>query len=195
MSESYEPKMDESKFAELMLYAASRMAGDPSYGSIKLNKALFFSDFFHYADYGASITGAEYVKHPLGPAPRGIVAIQQKLIERGDAALASSQRGGRQQKMLFALREADLSMFTGNEIAQVEKVISAMSDTTAQEISDISHGMLGWQVAGERETIPYHTVFLYDGPVTDEDVKAAQSVVEELRPELERAGVCSAPAA
>lgn len=191
----YEPKMDEGKFTELLLYVASRLAGDPSYGSIKLNKALFFSDFFFYADYGTSITGAEYVKHPLGPAPRGIVAIQQKLIEQGDAALATVQRGGRQQKMLFPLREADLSSFTGKEIAQVEQIISATSEVTAQEISDISHGMLGWQVAGEREIIPYHSVFLYNGPVTDEDVKAAQSVVEQLRPELERAGVLSASAA
>jgi hypothetical protein len=194
-SDSYKPEMDEGKFTELLLYVASRLAGDPSYGSIKLNKALFFSDFFHYADYGSSITGAEYVKHPLGPAPRGILAIQHRLIENHEAALATVLRGGRQQKMLFALREADLSEFTGTEIAQVESVLSAMSGTTAHEVSEISHAMLGWQVAGERETIPYHSIFLYSGPVTDEDVKTAQSVVEQLRPELERAGVLEARAA
>lgn len=183
------PEFNKSKFTELLLYLATRLAGDPAYGSIKLNKALFFSDFFYYADHGTSITGAEYVKHPLGPAPRGIVGIQQELIEKGDAALATTVRNGRQQKMLFALREPDLSQFSGKEIARVEGIIDALTDRTGMELSDISHAMLGWQVAGERETIPYCSVFLYDGPVTEEDVKAAQTVAEQLRPELERAGI------
>ncbi|MEA2715744.1 MAG: hypothetical protein QOI99_61, partial [Actinomycetota bacterium] len=50
---------DERKFAELVLYAASRLADDPAGGAVKLNKVLFFSEFAHMRRHGQPITGVE----------------------------------------------------------------------------------------------------------------------------------------
>jgi hypothetical protein len=185
---------DEDKFIELILYVASRLAGDSSYGSVKLNKALFFSDFLHYASYGSAISGVEYVKHPLGPAPRGISVLQERLIERGDADLAILRGSGRAQKLLFAKREPKLELFKGTEIATVDDVLAAFKGHSMPEVSEASHALLAWKVAPERATIPYEAIFLYDGPITEEDVTHAQTVAKKLRSDLERAGVFGAAA-
>lgn len=180
---------NDTKFRELLLYVASRLAGDPSHGSIKLNKVLFFSDFLHYAAHGVPITGAQYVKHPLGPAPRGLVRIQQDLIDNKDAAMVILQSGAQAQKMLFPLREPDLSLFVGTETAQVERVLADLADHTAKQVSDLSHDFPGWQFARNRHVIPYEAVFLCDAPVTDDHIVEGKDLLERLRPELERVGV------
>lgn len=189
MTSTTKPQFDARKFRELILYVASRLAGDPSNGSIKMNKVLFFSDFLHYARYGSAITGAEYAKHPLGPAPRGIRRVEQELIANAEADMAVVWSNASTQKMLFAKRPADLSLFSGSEIAQVEAVIETLSGRTAMEASEISHLWRGWQVAQDKETIPYAAAFLFNGPVTEDDILLAKHVANNLRPELERAGV------
>ena len=55
---------NEQKFKELVIYIAGRCESDPYFGAVKLNKLLFFSDFFAYAKLGNPITGAEYMKLP-----------------------------------------------------------------------------------------------------------------------------------
>lgn len=188
-------EFDREKFGELLLYVASRMVGDPSYGSVKENKVLFFSDVIHYAEFGEPITGATYIRRRLGPAPRGLRVIQDELIKRGDADLAVLRKGPRVQKILFAKREPDLSRFSGSEIALVDAVIKALADRTADEVSDLSHNLTGWKVAREGEEIPYSAIFLYNGTVTDRDILHAQQVAAGLQQELSDAGHPSADAA
>jgi hypothetical protein len=180
------PTYHEEKLRELLLYVAARLAGDPSNGSVKSNKAMFFSDFFHYAETGSPITGAEYVHRRLGPAPRGVTRIQQDLIEADEAAMVLVLNGPRAQKMLFPKRKPDLSKFEADEIAAVDQVIETLKSTTAMEASELSHGLLAWKLTGEGEAIPYHWVFMYDGPVPDETYKFAWDLAQDLR---ERHGV------
>jgi hypothetical protein len=189
--------MDREKFKETLLYVAARLARLPSYGSIKLNKVLFFSDVLHYATYGKSITGATYVRHKFGPAPRGLRQIQQEMIDADEADLAVtvSPDEHRSNRLLFATREADITKFTGSEIEVIGRVINMVKDHTAEEASDLSHALEGWQIAAQGEVIPYEAIFLYRTPLTREDEARADSLVEELRGELERAGVHLEPVA
>lgn len=187
-----ENNYDEQKFTELLLYVVTRLSTEPSNGSVMRNKVLAFSDLLHYANYGTAITGATYIKHPLGPAPRGILHVEQQLIKRGEAASVVVQRGTGIQKLLFARRRANLALFKGTEIATVESVLNELAGHTAMEVSDLSHGLLGWQAARELEDIPYFTIFLYEGPVRDSDVQYARSVANGLRLELEHAGFTAA---
>ncbi len=172
---------DEGKFRELFLYVCARLGGDPSNGSVKANKVLFFSDFFHYADTGKPITGVEYVHHRLGPAPKGVLQIQQALIDSGEADQVILMNGSRAQKMLFPKRKVDLDRFTADEISTVELVLDTLKDSTADEASEFSHAYLAWQLTTERETIPYHFVFMYEGPVPEETFGFADELIEEIR--------------
>lgn len=183
------PEYSEAKFRELFLFVAARLAGDSSNGSVKLNKALFFSDFYHYANTGEAITGAEYVHRELGPAPRGVTHIQQKLIENNEAAQVILRNGPRAQKMLFPSRDADLSAFSAAEIATVTDVLEALKDSTAEDASNLSHALLAWKLTDEGQTIPYHWVFMFDGPVPVDTEVVAKELEAEIRGKHEHAGV------
>lgn len=62
----YQPHFDETRFRDLMLYLAYRCQDAVYFGSTKLCKLLYYSDFTAFARTGAPITGADYVRQPLG---------------------------------------------------------------------------------------------------------------------------------
>lgn len=180
---------DEQKFAELLLYVASRMSSDPTFGATKLNKVLFYCDFFHYADQGVAITGAEYQRLRNGPAPRRLLPVQADLVASDAAYIVRTAVGQFVQKRLVPLREADLRLFSAPEIAYVEKIIDWLEGRTATAVSRMTHHMLAWKITEPGETIPYNAVFLYDGPLTEDVVLHAKQIAERLRPELANAGL------
>jgi len=100
---------DEERFVEIVLYVAKRMEADPAGGATKLNKVLYFADFAHQRGHGRPITWAEYQRLERGPAPRRIVAVRNKLVERGDAALRSDTYHGYCQDRMVPLREPQVS--------------------------------------------------------------------------------------
>ncbi len=151
---------DERKLKELMLYVANKCSADPDFGAVVLNKILFFSDFISYATMTRPVTGVEYQKLALGPAPRRLPPLRRELLEQRDAVVVPADRMGFRQERLVALREPDLEGFSGAEIALVDAVIDQLRGSTAKAVSDISHGWsLAWEVAELGETIPYSTAF------------------------------------
>lgn len=173
------PDFDEKKFRELVLHVASRLEGDPTYGATKLNKVLFYADFFYYGEHGTPITGATYQKLRFGPAPRELLRIRDELIKSGDAALKVSRYLGSTQKRLVALRDPYLVVFSSDEIELVDEVIETLRSVPAGEVSRISHYHLGWQLAEEGEDIPYFTVFLSGAPLSADDVDRGQMLAKE----------------
>ncbi len=163
--------VDAKKLEELILYIADASVVDPDFGMTKLNKILFNADFTAYGRAGEPITGQEYQKLPKGPAVRRLLPAIDALLRRGDAVVKVVNRMGYEQKRVVALREADLSLFSGDEISIIDDSIKVMQGMTAARTSDLSHEYLGWQLVEERETIPYHTVFMSDRPLTDREKK------------------------
>ncbi|MBI3450619.1 MAG: SocA family protein [Acidobacteria bacterium] len=173
---------DEAKFAELMLYIAKKCEGDPTFGAIKLNKLLWISDFTAYAKYGKPVSGVEYQKLAQGPAPRPLMPIRERMVQvERSAAIQESMVGAYKQHRLIALREPDLSAFTGKEIALIDAVIDRWRGVSATDISDASHGFLGWKAARDGETIPYSTVFVVARPLTDAENAYAMTIEPECR--------------
>ncbi|MGD1069005.1 MAG: type II toxin-antitoxin system antitoxin SocA domain-containing protein [Bryobacteraceae bacterium] len=161
---------DERKFRELILYISQKCADDPTFGATKLNKILYFSDFYHYGNTGSPITGFEYQKLPNGPCPRKLLPIRAKMLKEGILGIqAKSLRNGNIQHRTVNLRRPDLSVFSAEEIAQVDQVIEGLAMANAETASELSHRMMGWIVARDNETIPYATVFLSSQPLTAED--------------------------
>lgn len=169
---------NQSKFEELILYVAEKMQDAPSFGATVLNKVLFFSEYFHYAEHGKPITGADYYRLDYGPAPRQMVPVRDGLIQQGRAVMREKLIGTYKQYRLEPLDEADLEVFSATEIKMVDDVIEMLRKHTATSISNASHTMCGWSVAKDRETIPYESIFLYSGPVTEDD----QAKARELAP-------------
>lgn len=151
---------NDKKLAELILLVCARSERDPKFGAIKLNKLLFHSDFSAYLSFGKPITGEEYFKLPQGPAPKRFLPISVKMTERGDLAYKEVPYFGHTQKKPIALRQPDLSLFTAQEIDLVHKIIQKFWNVGASEISDRSHGFLGWIAVRDREVIPYATALV-----------------------------------
>jgi hypothetical protein len=160
-------KTNRTKFKELILYISERSATDPRFGATKLNKILFLSDFWAYANSGSPITGAEYMKLPNGPAPRPLLPIRKEMEADGELAIQEVVTGPEMaQKRPVNLRSADLSIFTAEEISLVDRVIDLCRNATALGVSEFTHKWHGWIAAKDQETIPYETVFICDEPIT-----------------------------
>jgi len=163
-----------------MLYVAQKCQEHSKFGSTKLNKILFYSDFLSYGMKGKAITGTEYFKLDFGPVPRRLKAVESGLIQGGDAVVQKMDFLGREQKRLVALRDPDLSLFRADEIDLVNKVIEKLKDMTAEEVSDLSHKRI-WRIAGLKETIPYEAFFVSDRDADDADIQRAQELIAEYK--------------
>lgn len=151
---------DDRRLEELILYVASRSEEDSTYSATKLNKILFFADFFAYASLGEPITFHRYQKLPNGPAPIAFVPVVERMERRGDCKWVERAYFGRVQKRLVATRGADLSWISDDARALVDHLIDELWERSAKDVSDLSHELPGWQAVGMQEEIPYETIFV-----------------------------------
>ena len=169
----------EAKLAELILYISQKCASDPKFGAIKLNKILYFSDFIAYGRFGAAISGVEYSHRAQGPAPTRLLPIRVHLAEKGELLLKKlTLKSGKEQHRTIALRDPDLSEFSGREIALVDEIIDHLRELDAEESSDFSHQMVGWKLTEMDDPIPYGTILLSDEPLSSAEMRRAKELVE-----------------
>jgi uncharacterized phage-associated protein len=159
---------DESKTAELILLVAKYTEDDPTSGSTKLNKILYFAEISHLRRTGQPITGSEYQKQPHGPTLRRMPPIIRDLEEHGAAKEIEEDYYGYARRKLVALREPDLSEFTAEEVASVLDMVRQFWGKSAKEVSDISHEDPGWRAVEIGEKIPLQLAFVAQPEVTDE---------------------------
>jgi hypothetical protein len=175
-----EPR-DDTKLRELILYLAKKCEGDLAFAKTKLCKLLFYSDFGAFVELGSSITGQPYVKLPNGPVPPRATRLLTKMEKAGELAMAKRSFHGHPQEKPMALREPDLSLFTGAEIALVDVVIDQLRDHNARGVSDLSHDFIGWQAAAMGEEIPYETALVDVSPATEDEIAYARQLVSAGR--------------
>lgn len=176
-------KNTDDKFKELILYIAKRSFDDPFYGATKLNKILFFSDFLAFKKFGKSISGQMYRKLDFGPVPTQFQEVRDKLVQDGDAARQKTVIAGFEQDRLVHLRDPDLSLFSGEEIAIVDEMIDLLRTKSASEVSEFSHRFIGWQVARIGEEIPYETVYVKSREPTAKENAHARTLISPFSQE------------
>ncbi len=173
-------KYNREKLEELILYIAMRSQDDPAFGSTRLAKALFWSDFEHFRETGDAITGATYVKMPYGPIPYGFPDFLQGMAGWELLRLDAYPWEKGEQKRPIVLREPNMDLFTSDEIALVDQIIAEHRGKSATQISNESHDFLGWQVARPRERIPYGTIWLSAPEPTEEERQRAAALAARL---------------
>ncbi|HUY37025.1 MAG TPA: Panacea domain-containing protein [Pirellulales bacterium] len=172
---------DDSKFRELVLYICRMSEGDAPFGAVKLNKLLFYADFLAYRQLGHAITWHVYQRLENGPAPRRLLPILEKMEDRGDIATGEVRYHGFIQKRTCALREPDLSRFTGEEIALVDGLIADCWGKNAKTMSEMSHAFRGWSQARDGENIPYEIALLQFEKPTEAQLDQGVAMADELR--------------
>jgi len=179
-------RRNEQKFRELILFISQRSEGDDTFGATKLNKLLFYADFLAYLEFGKPITGQTYQKLPWGPAPRHLIPTLEKMERDGEVVQATRKHFGRPQRRTIAMRSANLSRFTAEEVELVTTVIEHFSNTNAKEISGLSHLFIGWQAAEEGEEIPYQTVLIRKPELNATAIKRAKQLARKAKECVER---------
>ncbi len=175
-----EIEFNEKKFQELVLYVAQRSQRDPRFGATKLNKLLFYMDFGSYRLLGTSITGATYCHLPAGPAPRELMSARKYLLDSGDASCEYRPRFTGTQERLVPQRGADLSLFSRQELAIIEDVITEFWALNARSISDYSHQEWAWRATQDYEDMPYHLAWVSSDPLTPEQVETGRELATNL---------------
>jgi len=167
------------RLRELILYISQKCADDPTFGATKLNKLLFYSDFFSYFRFGEAIAGLEYQRLPNGPVPKQLLPVRERMVEDRELAVQKTGFFDKQQHRCVPLRDPDLSKFKARDIAVIDDLIQRLWAKTAKEVSELSH-QRAWRIAKDRESIPYQAIFLAD----DDDLTEAELAhVEELNRE------------
>jgi hypothetical protein len=176
---------DTEKLRELIIYLARESEGDDYFGAVKLNKLLFLIDFEAYRRFGKSVTGQEYQARQFGPVPRHVVPTLNSMQDAGELVVREEQMHGYTQKRPIALREANLRLFSQEEIALVAHMLIHFRHMSATEISDLSHKFIGWALAEEGETIPYGVALLGRDELTEQELEHAKVAEERARKWIE----------
>ena len=71
-------------------------------------------------------------------------------------------------------------------IALVDEVISDFWDDNATTVSEASHGK-AWEIAKDKQLIPYEAIFLSDNALTPADVAETYVLAETMARRWERA--------
>jgi Protein of unknown function (DUF4065) len=171
-----EPRFDPAKFNELIVYIATRLGPEAALGRVKLAKLLMQSDFGAYERRGQPITGATYEKWEHGHLPRELLLAQRDLEAREDIATEAVDYYGKKLTRISARRDPDLSGFSDEDLADIERAILRFGHESATYLSELSHLEVGWRLAEMKEAIPYNTVFLGTGGVTDADVRRGEEL-------------------
>jgi hypothetical protein len=138
------------KFKRLVHYVSWRAGKRDGFGSVKLNKVLWFADTEAFALTLEPITGAKYTRQQFGPVPKAIMPIRDELVKEGKIQIA---REGNLDR-LTALTKPDMQPFTSSEIAIVDWWIEHIAThETAATISAKSHDYT-WQIAALGEDLP-----------------------------------------
>ena len=170
-----EPK---NKLRELIIYIADISQLDKNFGKTKLVKLLYMSDFGSFREYGTPITGHKYVKLPNGPFPDGLehLLLEMRKANEIDIQEVPYSINLNPQQRVVPKRRANLTLFSAQDIANVDGIVREYWNHTGSEMADLTHG-IAWKVADLGELIPYESSLVLDEPPTQEDIDIIDDLV------------------
>lgn len=171
---------DTEKLRNLILYLSKKSENDSKFGSMKLNKLLFFIDFYFYRRTGKSLTGEIYQKIQKGPAPKAMLPLLDEMKSAGELDLIRGSYFGFLQRRPHALREPDLSVFSNAELEIADEVIERFKGHNGTEISKEAYEEFNIKSFSEKESIPYTIALVDYKGFTPEELEWARENEREL---------------
>jgi len=166
---------DQGKFQELIVYIAKRLPPEAALGRVKLAKLLMLCDYTAYIRLRRSITGATYEKWEHGHLPSELM-LTEKDLQGAALDIEIVDYFGKQLKHITALRDPNMANFSEDELAIIEGVLRFYGHESASYLRQLSHEELGWRLAGEREPIPYNTIFLSKTGPMESDIRRGEEL-------------------
>lgn len=159
-------KFDPQKLRNVILYILEKCAGKPNVGETVLYKLLYFIDFDNFEINGQSISGLSYIHLQYGPVP--VASLYLPVIEemklKQELKIIISDYFGLRMKRYINLISHDIDSLSSKEARVIDNVIASLSDMSASQIEEYSHGDAPWCLTDEKELIPYCLVFKRQSP-------------------------------
>jgi transcriptional regulator with XRE-family HTH domain len=163
------PQSRTHKFKEVLLYILSKVGAKPNVGETVIYKLLYFIDFNFYEKHEEQLIGATYIKNHHGPTPIEFRAVIKKMVSNKELECVQSRFFDFPQRKYLPHRAPDLSLLTAEELQLIDDVLNKLSDMTAAEISEYSHGDVPWMTTPNGEKIDYESVFYRTVPYSVRD--------------------------
>ncbi len=143
-----------AKLFETVLYIVKK------HGEIfptKLNKMMFYSDFYNYRKCGQSISGLQYCAMNYGPAPEhyatiydNIPTLEKKLVKAHNIV----------STLLTCTDNTTFGSLSKTETETIDHVVTNLKSLSVTEIIEASHKESAWQnYAQTHNLIPYDEAF------------------------------------
>jgi hypothetical protein len=138
------------KLDRLVEVTAALLEGAPSHRLqiTNLNKALFYLDLVALKETGETITGADYVALPQGPAVDGYKKTLIPALE--NMGVAEQDRDGMGKPVVLKRPPKSYHYLDDHLRARAAEVSAFVARKTAAQISDLSHGNPGWKIAFDK---------------------------------------------
>jgi hypothetical protein len=168
-------KFNQEKFKRLIQYICHK-APPQKFGSVKLNKILWFSENFWFRKFGERATGATFIKKQHGPVSSSLAPMLDELTREG---LIKITRGKPFEPNIFRCkRTPDMSDFDQNFLTVIDVTTDLICNThTSKTISALSHDKL-WKDASDGEILPIAACCRDDKSITTEERQWAASCQE-----------------
>ena len=155
---------DLEKVNNMVLYFAEKVKPFKT----KMNKLLFYADFFHFKKTAFSITGLTYQAIQKGPVPRHYDWIFDNGMEKKFIEIKLHDYGNYMGEQFLPTGEIvfDKDLFLPSELRVMEVVANSFKKATVNEIVNKSHEEKAWhENVDEFETINYNYGFELKYPV------------------------------
>lgn len=169
----------QNRLRQLIIYIAKRCNEAERFGVIKLNKILWRADFESFARRGVPVTGREYKRLELGPAPKEMPLLHKEMRAQGlirlDKVLINNDY---EEHRTFPLVEPNMTLFSDDDRAFVEESIRYYWSKTGVEASDDSHGA-AWKSRNNGDLMPYELAYLSDEPIGRKQFLRLRTLIED----------------
>lgn len=165
------------KFKNLVLYILKNSHYREE-GIKKLNKLLYFIDFYFYREHERFISeNVRYAKAGMGPIVDNYRAIFPEMVK--DQVLEQISSVG--PVMYRAKQSPDLSVFTSEEIDHVCKVLEKYGKLSPSDLENISHEQQPWVLTENYGEIIDPDLALLIADESEEEIEVEN---EQLKKEL-----------
>jgi len=158
------PQKKLDKFKQVFLYILEKVGGKPNVGLTVLYKLLYFIDFDYYEKYEEQLMGLTYIKNHHGPTPKEFIKVIEEMKEGDEIEEVKSHYFTFEQRKYLPHVTPDLSKLNAQELELIDSVLSRLSDKSATDLSNYSHGDVPWASQEDGEEINYESVFYRNDP-------------------------------
>ena len=122
----------------------------------KLNKLLFYADFYHYKLFCIGISGSRYRASPFGPVPSEYDAIYNWLFKKGYININEKIENRRVTETFETNERFNENIFNKEELNTLKTVYQKFKKFNATKLKNFSHKEIGWiENMKERKIINY----------------------------------------